>query len=159
MSAEGELQTAIYSALVNTSTASMELDFVAQTYNIQPASIANAADDLQDITVYAQGDVDDNARGLYVVLGNDTMIEWDTDCETGFEGTVTIHAWDTTANNRSFIPVKDVMGDVYAILHRAELSITGYNTVGMDFEFSETLLDPDGLTRHGVQRFRVLMRA
>ncbi len=131
MSAEGELQTAIYNAL--------------NSGQIAP--------------VHAQGDVPDNASDKYIVIGNDTMIEWDTDCETGFEGTVTIHAWDTTADNRSFLPVKDIMGDVYAILHRAELSITGYNTVGMDFEFSETFLDPDGLTRHGVQRFRVLMRA
>lgn len=131
MSAEGELQKAIYAAL--------------NSGQVAP--------------VYSQGDVPDNASDRYIVIGNDTMVEWDTDCETGFEGTITIHSWDTTADNRSFLPVKDIMGDVYAILHRAEISITGYNTVGLDFEFSETFLDPDGLTRHGVQRFRVLMRA
>lgn len=131
MSAEGELQTAIYSAL-NTG---------------QPAP------------VYSAGNVPDNASDRYIVIGNDTMIEWDTDGRTGFEGTIVIHTWDTTSGNRSFIPLKDIMGDVYNALHRAEIPLISYNAIGLDFEFSETFLDPDGLTRHGVQRFRVYMRA
>lgn len=131
MSAEGELQTAIYSAL--------------NSGQVAP--------------VYSQGNVPDNASDRYIIIGNDTMIEWDTDGRTGFEGTIVIHTWDTTSSNRSFLPLKEIMGDVYNLLHRAELSFISYNSIGLDFEFSETFLDPDGLTRHGVQRFRVYMRA
>ena len=130
MSAEAALQTAIYSALSGG----------------------------QSVPVYAQGSVPDNAESRYIVIGNDTLIEWDTDGRTGFEATITIHTWDSTAENRSYLPLKGIMGDIYNLLHRAELSITGYNTIGIDFEFSETYLDPDGLTRHGIQRFRVYMR-
>lgn len=113
----------------------------------------------QAAPVYSQGDVPDNITGRYIVIGNDTFIEWDTDDRTGFEATLVIHTWDTTSANRSFLPIKDVMGDIYGLLHRAEFGIVGYNPIGLDFEFSETFLDPDGLTRHGVQRFRVIMRA
>lgn len=131
MSAEAEIQTAIYGVL--------------NSGQVTP--------------VYSQGDVPDNASDRYIIIGNDTMTEWDTDGQTGFEGTIVIHTWDTTAANRSFIPLKEIMGDVYNLLHRAELSLISYNAIGLDFEFSETFLDPDGLTRHGVQRFRVYMRA
>ena len=130
MSAEAELQAAIYNKL-NTGQAA---------------------------PVYAQGSIPDNSADRYIVIGNDTLIEWDTDGRTGFEATLVIHTWDTTADNRSFIPLKEIMGDVYNLLHRAELSLISYNAIGLDFEFSETFLDPDGLTRHGVQRFRVYMR-
>jgi len=130
MSAEAALQTAIYDTL----------------------------EAGQSAVVFAQSDVPDNFVGRYVVIGNDTLIEWDTDGRTGFEATITIHTWDSTAENRSYLPLKGIMGDIYNLLHRAEVPITGYNTVGIDFEFSETYLDPDGLTRHGIQRFRVYMR-
>ena len=122
-------------------------------------AIYNALNSGQVAPVYSQGNVPDNATDRYIIIGNDTMVEWDTDGRTGFEGTITIHTWDTTSENRSYLPLKNIMGDIYNLLHRAEIAITGYQNIGMDFEFSETFLDPDGLTRHGVQRFRVFMRA
>jgi hypothetical protein len=50
------------------------------------------------------------------------------------------------------------MGDIYDSLHRASLTVTGYDVVGIDQELSETFIDADGLTRHGVQRFRIFAR-
>ena len=44
-------------------------------------------------------------------------------------------------------------------LDRQALSLTGHNLVLLRFEFSQAMLDPDGLTRHGVQRFRALTQA
>lgn len=110
------------------------------------------------VPVYAQGDVPDNEADRYVVIGNDTFVEWETDCLIGFEATLVIHTWDTQADNRSFLPLKEIMGESYNLLHRAELPLISYNAIELSFEFSETFLDPDGLTRHGVQRFRILMR-
>ena len=37
--------------------------------------------------------------------------------------------------------------------------MTGHDLVEIRIDLSNVLLDPDGLTRHGVQRFRVLTEA
>ena len=108
--------------------------------------------------VYSDGAVPDNTDDLYVVIGNDTHIEWDTDGQTGFESTVTVHVWDTD-DSGLYGPCKQMQGDIYDSLHRsASLSVTGYDVVGVDQELMETFIDADGLTRHGIQRFRIIAR-
>jgi hypothetical protein len=109
------------------------------------------------VPVYSASNVPDNAAGVYVTIGNDTHIPWDTDGNTGWESTITIHSWDTTTK-RSYGPVKQAMGYITGLLHRQTVILSGYNNVAIDEEFSETFIDSDGLTRHGVQRFRVLSR-
>jgi hypothetical protein len=100
-------------------------------------------------------DVPDNALAPYIVIGDDTMIEYDADQVLGFDSTVTIHTWSTY---RGRSEVKSLMGLIYDALHRAEFTIQGYNLIGCDCEYSETFLESDGVTRHGVQRFRILIR-
>ena len=121
---------------------------------LQKAVFNKLSSDLSN-PVYSNGAVPDNVFGLYVVIGNDTHIEWDTDDEIGWESTVTIHAWDNDNSTRGFAAVKGLMGDIYSSLHRAELDVQGYNFIGCSFEFSDTFIDADGLTRHGVMRFRI----
>lgn len=100
-------------------------------------------------------DVPDNAIAPYVVIGDDTFIEFDSDLVNGFEATVTIHSW---SKYRGRSEVKTIMAAIYDALHRAEFTVQGYNLVGCDCEYSETFLESDGVTRHGVQRFRILIR-
>ena len=125
MSAELEVQKAVYSAL----------------------------DTALNIPVY--DDVPDNAVAPYVVIGDDTFVEFDSDGESGFEATVTVHSWSIY---RGRAQVKTIMGSIYDALHRAELNVQGYNLLGCDCEYSETFLESDGVTRHGVQRFRIFIR-
>lgn len=99
--------------------------------------------------------VPDNAVAPYIVIGDDTMIEFDSDGGLGFEATLTIHTW---SKYRGRAEVKGIMGLIYDALHRAEFTVQGYNLLGCDSEFSETFLESDGVTRHGVQRFRILIR-
>jgi len=107
------------------------------------------------LSVPVYDDVPDNALAPYVVIGDDTFIEFDSDDISGFEATITIHSWSTYRGRKE---VKELMGSIYNLLHRAEFTVTGYNLVGCDSEFSETFLESDGVTRHGVQRFRILIR-
>ena len=88
----------------------------------------------------------------YVVIGEDTAIEWDTDTSDGVESTLTIHVWSRLKGRRE---TKEIMELIYDALHRAELQIEGLHSVFCYWEFSETFLDPDGETRHGVTRFRI----
>ncbi len=116
-------------------------------------AIYGVLDGALSINVY--DDVPDNAQAPYVVIGDDTFVEYDTDGETGFEATITVHSWSTY---RGRSQVKNIMGQIYNALHRAEFTVSGYNLIGCDAEFSETFLESDGVTRHGVQRFRILIR-
>ena len=96
----------------------------------------------------------ESAPSNYVTIGADTLAPFSTDGKNGFDGTLVIHSW-AVANGRKTI--KTLQGAVYDSLNRADLAVTGYNSIGIDFEFSETNLDPDGVTYHGVQRFRILI--
>lgn len=95
-----------------------------------------------------------SAPSTYVTVGDDTLLPFNADITKGFEATLTIHAWDISNGRKD---VKELQGEIYNLLDRAELVISGYNPIGIDFQFSETTLDPDGVTYHGVQRFRFLM--
>ena len=120
-------------------------------------SVYSALDAALSVSVYSNGAVPDNTASKYVVVGDDTHIEWGADGSNGFESTITIHSWDNDSQTRGLFGVKVLMGQIYSALNRAELTITGYNFVGCDFEFSETFVESDGVTRHGVQRFRIFV--
>jgi hypothetical protein len=107
------------------------------------------------LSVAVYDDVPDNAIAPYVVIGDDTLLEFDSDFGIGFEATITVHSW---SKYRGRAEVKGLMGLIYDALHRAEFTVQGYNLLGCDCEFSETFLESDGVTRHGVQRFRILIR-
>jgi hypothetical protein len=88
----------------------------------------------------------------YIVIGDDTSIPWDTDTSVGTETTCTIHIWSRERGRKQ---VKDIMDTVYASLNRSSFAIAGGVLIECIYEFSESFLDPDGLTRHGVMRFRL----
>nr|WP_297388262.1 DUF3168 domain-containing protein [uncultured Roseateles sp.] len=89
----------------------------------------------------------------YVTIGEDEPREWDTDTEDGFEATFTVHVWSRQLGR---LQVKQLQDEIYDALHRYNLPVTGYETVLLSFESATTLQDPDGITQHGVSRFRGL---
>lgn len=89
----------------------------------------------------------------YVVIGDDTSISWDDDVNNGAESTLTIHAWSRYCGR---IEAKRILQAIYDGMHNYRLPITGAYTVLCQAEYQETFLDPDGITRHGVIRFRLI---
>ena len=89
----------------------------------------------------------------YLVIGEATAAGFDTKTEEGMEQTLTIHGW---SRYRGLKEVKDMMAAVTGALDQQSLSLTGHDLVLLRFTFAATFLDRDGLTRHGVQRFRAL---
>jgi hypothetical protein len=90
----------------------------------------------------------------YVTLGDTIHNEFDTDTELGFDCSMTIHTW---SRYRGRSETKLIQGAIYTALHRALLSVTGYNLITCEFRDSQSLVDPDGITRHGTQTFRLLL--
>ena len=89
----------------------------------------------------------------YISIGESSAGEWDSKDSDGMEQTLTVHAW---SQYRGLKEVKQIMGAIVDALDKAALTVTGHDLVLLRFEFSDTMLDPDGLTRHGVQIYRVL---
>lgn len=100
--------------------------------------------------------VSDSALGFpYVTIGDDVVSEWDTDTELGGNAVVTIHTWSRYRGRKE---TKEIQSAIYQALHRAEdLSYTGFLFITIDFLSSESFMDTDGLTRHGVSTFRVYL--
>jgi len=89
----------------------------------------------------------------YIVVGEATALDWDTKSTDGMELTQTIHSWSRYSGAKE---VKQIMGAIVDAIDGATMSLTGHTLILIRFEFSETLDDPDGRTRHGIQRFRAL---
>lgn len=89
----------------------------------------------------------------YVVIGEDVVTPGplvDADSE---EIDTTIHVWSRYAGRKE---AKELMAGIVTALHDRRLSVTGQDLVLLRFAFETLFIEPDGLTRHGVIRFRAL---
>lgn len=92
----------------------------------------------------------------YVTHGVASSVDWSTDDDatTGVEVVYMVHGWSRYAGAKE---VKQIADAVYAALNRYALVVSGANVVLNDFDDAEYMRDPDGKTRHSVQRFRILV--
>lgn len=90
----------------------------------------------------------------YVNIGEDTTLDYSTKDLVGSETTLNMHVWSRYRGSKE---VKQIMDRVHSLLHDSNLTVTGRNLINLRAEFSDVLRDPDGITRHGVMRFRAVM--
>lgn len=90
----------------------------------------------------------------YVTLGENTVSAWATDDWSGGDAVVRVHVWSRYRGRKEALEILDL---IRAALDRATFAITGYTNVTCDFLQSFVEVDPDGLTRHGVIEFRILI--
>lgn len=81
--------------------------------------------------------------------------QFDNDVTLGFDSTMTVHSW---SNQRDMAEINNIKAAIYSVLHNNDLTYTGYSNVEFCQEFETTLRDPDGITLHGVQRFKIIMQ-
>jgi len=99
-------------------------------------------------------DVPENTAYPYIRVGEETAIDSSAKDKDIFEHTLTIHIWSQYRGNRD---IKEIMKQVHDVLHDSSLSVSGASMVNMRQEFQTTLLEGDGITRHGVMRFRAVV--
>ena len=124
------LQSTIYSALNNDNTLTSTLG-------------VGVFDEVTEGTTYP-----------FVAIGEDTVTDFGTKTEDGGQFTINIHVWSQYTGSKE---TKNIMDRIHDLLHDSNLSVTGFNLVNLRFEFSDILRDPDGITRHGVMRFRAII--
>ena len=87
----------------------------------------------------------------YVTIGEATARDWSAVGLNGIETTLILNVWSRARGRKQ---AKQIMAEIHRILHDADLTVTGHALADLRFEFSETTLDPDGLTYHGITRYR-----
>jgi|SRR6056300_371590 hypothetical protein len=98
--------------------------------------------------------VPDNSPFPYIKVGEETSVDNGTKTLQGNEHTLVIH---TFSQYRGSKEVKNIMSRIYALLHESSLSVSGASLVNLRFEFSDVIKENDGLTTHGLQRFRAVV--
>lgn len=106
----------------------------------------------QGAAVYDE--VPENSSFPYVQIGGETAIDYGTKDVNGSEVTINLDVWSQYKGSKE---VKNLMDRIHTLLHDSDLNVTGHNLVNLRFEFGDVLRDPDGITRHGVMRFRAVM--
>lgn len=110
-----------------------------------------------DLTVPVFSNVPDNEPGPYVVIGEMSVQEWGTDGRTGYQITAGVDVWQ---QGTSMVSVRTIMDQIIDSLDRRDLpSSTDYSCIGLDFENSTLVRDPDGVTMHGTVNFTAYIRA
>lgn len=99
--------------------------------------------------------VDHSAAFCYVTIDDLSAIDWSTKTFNGQDFSVVIHVWSSYRGNKE---VHEKFDAIHTALHNAALSVTGAATVICRYENSQTFLDADGMTRHGVARYRVVLQ-
>ena len=119
--------------------------FTALNNNVTGVSSAKIPiyDDVPEGTVYP-----------YVVIGEETSSNNGTKTLDGVEHTLTLHVWSQYRGRRE---IKEIMQSVYEKLNNTAITVTGASLVNIRQEFSNTLAEQDGITRHGIMRFRAVV--
>jgi hypothetical protein len=88
----------------------------------------------------------------YVAIGDLTEEANDTMGKTGRDFTLTLHSW---SQFKGYDEIYDIQNRLDQLLDRWTPTVTGWTATQMLREFFETFRDQDGITRHGVSRYRI----
>jgi len=128
------------------------------SWNLQKAIYAKLNDatisgaSVSDVPIY--DDVPEGTVAPYINIGEETAINDGTKTVDAVEHTLTIHIW---SEYRGRYEIKHIMQQVYQNLHNTAITVSGASLVNIRQEFATTLEEADGITRHGVMRFRAIV--
>ncbi len=130
MSAQWELQKAVYQALAQDAALQAEIGDPPRIYDDPPP----------------------DAAFPYLTLGEARAADW-KGVEGGLEHDIRLHVFSRYAGRRE---VKRIIGAVYDALHDAALTLAGHQLVNIRFVFGDAFRRQDGETYQGVARFRAV---
>lgn len=100
--------------------------------------------------------VPENAAFPYVELGEVNARRFDSASRSGLDCALTLNVWSRYQGRRE---AKQILDAIYGVLHDGGLSIAGNAHVLTVFQSAETKRDVDGLTYHGIVKYRVIVQA
>lgn len=123
--------------------------------NLQAAIYTRLSGDATLTTTLGAGVYDEVPAGSafpYVTIGEVTEAPRDTMGVTGRDVTVTVHYWSQAKGTKE---IHQIHNQVDTLLDRWQPTVSGWNPSVMLLEFFDTFRDGDGVTRHGVARYRI----
>jgi hypothetical protein len=128
---------------------------------VQTAVYTRLTAEISSATIY--DDVPGLAEGQptanfpFVVIGQDYVTAWDDDDQLGGNVFVQLHVWSRYQGKAE---AKAIMADIDVALNRqhANLSATGYVFLDCLLDYSSIFDESDGVTRHGVCRYRLTVQ-
>ncbi|NDE91386.1 MAG: DUF3168 domain-containing protein [Alphaproteobacteria bacterium] len=127
------VQEAVYGALMSSAVLQALIGSPARVYDVVPPS----------------------SLFPYVTLGDVVIKQFDTKDQTGFEQMLTLHVWSRYRGRKE---LKQITQTIYDVLHHAALTVTGANYVSCQFLAASTAQENDGLTLHGILRYRIVVQ-
>jgi hypothetical protein len=125
------------------------------TYEVQRAiyDALTTDDDILDAVEGVFDDVPDNQPYPYVQIGEETENNKPSTFGTaGRENTVTIHIWSRA---HGYHEAKLIADKIISRLDDRPLVLGQWSWTSTTYEFGQYMRDADGITRHGILRFRV----
>lgn len=95
-------------------------------------------------------DVPDGAAMPYVVIGEDTALDWSTKPMPGMDITQTMHVW---SDYPGMAEVKRLIDDIVQAVVNVPFDVGGFFVMAARLDMVDVVRDPEGY-RHGVIRFR-----
>lgn len=89
----------------------------------------------------------------YVVIGETAARPLDAQGAAGHDVTLAIHVYSRGTGMKE---LRQVMTAVYEAMHVADFAVPGQTLALCRCQSSETALEGDGMTRHGVLRFQII---
>jgi hypothetical protein len=97
--------------------------------------------------------VPQDAAYPHVEIAGGRALDWSAQVMRGEETTIEIHVW---SRYRGMKEARTIMGAVKDKLHEATLTLSGATFVDIRCTDLDLFTDADGMTRHGIVRFRAL---
>lgn len=90
----------------------------------------------------------------YVTIGEDVFTDMSTDSELMSLVSITIHTWSRFTGRSE---TKRIQSLIYDTLNRATIANDDYKFININEETSQSQLESDGETRHGIQTFKLII--
>ena len=88
----------------------------------------------------------------FVVVGDDSFTDWDTDTEVGYEGDLQLHIWSRKRGKKE---IKDIQQAIFDVLNRQTIVVPNCSILDIRFTAMQNFIEPDERTRHGTINFNI----
>lgn len=94
-------------------------------------------------------------RFPYVTIGDGYSNPYNSFQRNGEEIYFNVHVW---SRYKGFKESQEIVADIQRLLAQKELDVDGFGQVPCFFDDSDTLRDGDGITRHVILNFRMIVQ-
>jgi len=116
--------------------------------------ILNNDYDLKEIVTGVYDFVPDDQKFPFVVIGEADWTDRGSESTEGYSGVLTMHVWDRGRGRKTVLSIQKRIDE---LLHKVDPNVNGWVDISFRRDFNNVMIDPDAVTSHGVQRFKILI--